>query len=360
MTTTQVDHVSVPTNDPSHALGNRRLFADPAYHFQALRVLNSVASGGADVTEVLETIGEIHGGNADEWYDAWSATARRNFARAQATRDEVSSGLAYLRAHCYWRTAEFLLKGDDARRPSAWTSQVDAFDQGLQALGIAYERVSVPYDSGALRAIFYPGTPGWENKPLIVMVGGEDSTLEELYFMLVPAALRRGYGMLIYEGPGQGAALREHGLFFTPQWEKPNAAVLDAYLRTHAKPPSIVLIGMSMGGYLAPRAAAFEPRIDGVVSFDVCFDFAEIAERFNALLLDPATASRVSGVIDSVRWTFGMHTNDEILGRAKAYHLADVADRITADVLVLVGEEDEFVPVTQGAAYVAALTGARS
>ena len=360
MTTTQVDHVSVPTNDPSHALGNRRLFADPAYHFQALRVLNSVASGGADVTEVLETIGEIHGGNADEWYDAWSATARRNFARAQATRDEVSSGLAYLRAHCYWRTAEFLLKGDDARRPSAWTSQVDAFDQGLQALGIAYERVSVPYDSGALRAIFYPGTPGWENKPLIVMVGGEDSTLEELYFMLVPAALRRGYGMLIYEGPGQGAALREHGLFFTPQWEKPNAAVLDAYLRTHAKPPSIVLIGMSMGGYLAPRAAAFEPRIDGVVSFDVCFDFAEIAERFNALLLDPATASRVSGVIDSVRWTFGMHTNDEIVERAKAYHLADVADRITADVLVLVGEEDEFVPVTQGAAYVAALTGARS
>ena len=143
MTTTQVDHVSVPTNGPSHALGNRRLFADPAYHFQALRVLNSVASGGADVTEVLETIGEIHGGNADEWYDAWSATARRNFARAQATRDEVSSGLAYLRAHCYWRTAEFLLKGDDARRPSAWTSQVDAFDQGLQALGIAYERVSV-------------------------------------------------------------------------------------------------------------------------------------------------------------------------------------------------------------------------
>ena len=88
--TTQLDHVSVPTNDPSHALGNRRLFADPGYHFQALRVLNEVANGGADVTECLETIGLIHGGNADEWYDAWSATANRNFGRAQATRDEVS------------------------------------------------------------------------------------------------------------------------------------------------------------------------------------------------------------------------------------------------------------------------------
>jgi pimeloyl-ACP methyl ester carboxylesterase len=360
VTTTQLDHVSVPTNDPSHALGNRRLFADPNYHFQTLRVLNNVAAGGADVTEVLETIGEIHGGSADEWYDAWSAMAKRNFARAQKTRDKVSSGLAYLRAHCYWRTAEFLLKGDDVRRPSAWTSQVDAFDRGLKALGIAHERMSVPYEGGALRAIFYPGPSGWENKPLIVMVGGEDSTLEELYFMLAPAAHRRGYGMLAYEGPGQGAALREHGLFFIPEWEKPNAAVLDAYLGTHAHPRSIVLVGMSMGGYLAPRAAAFEPRIDGVVSFDVCFDFAEIAQRFNALLLDPARAPRVSGVIDSVRWTFGMQTNDEILERAKAFRLADVAGRITGDVLVLVGEEDEFIPVAQGAAFVAALTGARS
>jgi len=360
MTTTQLDHVSLPKSGPSQALGSRRLFADPMYHFQALRVLNSVASGGADVTEVLETIGHIHGGNADEWYDAWSATAKRNVARAQATRDEVSSGLAYMRAHCYWRTAEFLLKGDDARRPSAWASQVDAFDRGLKALGVAHERLSIPFEGGALRAIFYAGPPGWENKPLIVMVGGEDSTLEELYFALAPAAHRRGHGMLAYEGPGQGAALREHRLFFRPEWEKPNAAVLDAFLSSHPKPPSIVLVGMSMGGYLAPRAAAFEPRIDGVVSYDVCFDFSEIARRFDMLLRDPATAPHVSGVIDSVRWTFGVQTNDEILECAKAYHLADVANRITSDVLILVGLDDEFIPVAQGAAFGEALTSARS
>lgn len=342
--------------------GNRRLFADSGYHFQALRVLNEVANGGADVTEILETIGVIHGGDAIGWYDAWAATAKRNIARAEATCDQVSKGLAYLRAHNYWRTAEFLLKPQDIRRPSAWTSQVDAFDRGLQALGVAHERTSVAYEKGALRAIFYPGPAGWEIKPLIVFVGGEDSTLEELYFELVPAAHRRGYGVLTYEGPGQGAALREHGLFFMPEWEKPNAAVFDAYLGTHAKPPSIVLIGMSMGGYLAPRAAAFEPRIDGVVSFDVLYDLADIARHFVTLARDPATSgnSGVSGIIDSVRWTFGVQTVEEILDRTSAYSLADVAVQISCDVLVLAGTEDEFVPVTQVAAYVAALTGARS
>jgi dienelactone hydrolase len=358
----QRDPANVPANGSTGSVGNRRLFADPAYHFQALRVLNEVANGGADVTEILETIGLIHGGDAGGWYEAWAATAKRNVARAEALRDPVSKGLAYLRAHNYWRSAEFLLKPEDVRRPSAWTSQVDAFDRGLQALGIAHERTSVPYEKGALRAIFYPGPAGWESKPLIVFVGGEDSTLEELYFALVPAAFRRGYGVLTYEGPGQGAALREHGLFFTPEWEKPNAAVFDAYLGTHAKPASIVLIGMSMGGYLAPRAAAFEPRIDGVVSFDVCYDALDIVRHFVKLARDPATAgsSSVSGIIDSVRWTFGVHTLDEILDRGSAYRLTDVAARISCDVLVLAGTEDEFVPVAQVAAYVAALTGARS
>lgn len=347
---------------PTGTLGNRRLFADPAYHFQALRVLNEVASGGADVAEILETIGLIHGGDPDGWYAAWAATAQRNLARAEATRDPVSRGLAYLRGHTYWRTAEFLLEPDDLRRPTAWNAQVDAFERGLNALGVAHERTSVAYENAVLRTLFYPGPAGWQNKPLIVLVGGGDSTLEELYFEVVPAAHRRGYAVLTYEGPGQGAALREHELFFTPEWEKPNAAVFDAFLATRAKPPSIVLIGMSMGGYFAPRAAAFEPRIDGVVSLDVFYDLPEIARRFDALAHDPATAgnSGVTQILATMRWGLGVKTLDEILERSAAYTLTDVASRISCDVLVLAGKEDEFVPVAQTAAYVAALTGARS
>ena len=361
-TTAQPVAVNAPPGSSTGALGNRRLFADPGYHFQALRVLNEVANGGADVTECLETIGLIHGGDAGGWYDAWAATAKRNVARAEGARDQVSKGLAYLRAHNYWRTAEFLLQPDDGRRPSAWSSQVDAFDRGLQALGIAHERMSVPYEKGMLRAIFFSGPAGWETKPLIVFVGGQDSTLEELYFEMVPAAYRRGYGVLLYEGPGQGAALREHGLFFTPEWEKPNAAVFDAYLGAHAKPPSIVLVGMSMGGYFAPRAAAFEPRIDGVVSFDVCYDFSEVVRRGVAMARDPATSgsSLAAGLITNSKWTYGVQTLDQILACSSAYRLADVAGKISCDVLVLAGAEDEGIPVAQVAAYVAALTGARS
>jgi alpha-beta hydrolase superfamily lysophospholipase len=103
----------------------------------------------------------------------------------------------------------------------------------------------------------------------------------------------RGYSVLTYEGPGQGEALRKYRLTYTPEWEKPVKAVLNEFLHTHAKPSKIVLIGMSMGGYFAPRAAAFEERIDGIVAYDTMYDFgAVVARRMAASRSIPAINGR--------------------------------------------------------------------
>lgn len=139
-----------------------------------------------------------------------------------------------------------------ARRSQAsgsWERTLAYFHSGLDALGIHYEYFNVPYESGSLRALYLPGPAGSETKPLLMVVGGFDSILEELYPVLGKAANDRGYSILLYEGPGQGEALRKYGLRYTAEWEKPNTAMLDEFLRTHAKPSKIVLIGMSMGGY---------------------------------------------------------------------------------------------------------------
>lgn len=350
--------------DPARTdgFGQRRFFNDQTYHFQTLRVFSDIPFGGADTSEVLETIATIREGDVESWYTAWTATAQRNAERAETARDPVSKGLAWHRAHTYWRTAEFLLKPADPRRKTAWTAQVEAFDKGLESLGIAHERFEVPYEGGRLRAIFYPGPKGWETKPLIVFVGGFDSTLEELYFALVSAAHQRGYAVLTYEGPGQGAALREWGLPFIPDWEKPNGAVLDAYLDTHPKPPKTVLVGMSMGGYLAPRAAAFDARIDGVVAYDVFYDMSATGSHFAALLANPQTRN-VPGVVwlvDNAMWTLGVDTVEAGQAAFSAFRLQDAAPKIAGDVLILAGQADHFVPAGQAEDFAAACTGARS
>lgn len=343
-------------------VGVNRLFSDQTYHFQALRVLSDVNSGGADTAEVLEAIHNIPEGDASAWYDEFAALALRNARRAAACRDRVSAGLAWLRTHTYWRTAEFLLKPDDVRRDTAWGQQVSAFDSGLERLQITHERFDATYEGKPLRCIFYPGPKGWERRPLIVFGGGYDSTLEELYFVLVKAAYDRGYAVLTYEGPGQGAALREQGLTFIPDWERPVTAVLDSFLASRTPPPEIILVGMSMGGYLAPRAAAFDARIDGVVAYDVFFDMGAPARKFVELNKDPATKS-IPGVvwaIDNAMWTLGLSTVEEVGSAFQAYELSSVAHRIGCHVLILAGEADHFVPLQQAKAFADACSAAKS
>src|ERR1700679_590014 len=260
-------------------MGHPRFFADQTYNFETIRVLSDIQPAGGDSEEALQAIPAIRSGDSQSWYAAWTGAGDRAMRLANATQESTGKGDALLSAHNYYRAAEFFLAPRDPRRPALWRKNVTAFYTGLDTLKVAYERIRVPYGAHHLNAVYYPGGADSETKPLIVFVGGYDSTMEELYFQLVTAAHRRGYSVLTYEGPGQGSVLREQGLTFTPEWEKPNGAVLDTFLASHPKPAKIVLIGASMGGYLAPRAAAFDKRIDGVVAYDVFFDGGAIASR---------------------------------------------------------------------------------
>jgi hypothetical protein len=96
---------------------------------------------------------------------------------------------------------------------------IEAFYKGLDTLDVRYERIRAPYGAHHLNALYFPGAEGSGKRPLIVICGGFDSTLEELYFVLVPAALERGYSVLAYEGPGQASIIREQGIPFTHEWK---------------------------------------------------------------------------------------------------------------------------------------------
>jgi len=351
------------SSDSAPAASTRGLFfANPTFHFETLRNAGYVASNCADLGEMLAAVKAIAEGDVESWYLAWQHTADRVLALAERTRDALSKGGAYMRACTYQRLAEFLLPPADPRRPASFEKIAKYFSSGLETLGVRCERISVPYGGGALRAFYYPGPPGAERKPLIMFGGGFDSLLEEYYPNVAAAALARGYSVLTYEGPGQGEALRRYALTYTPEWEKPVAAVLEAFLRTQPRPSRIVLIGMSMGGYFAPRAAAFEPRIDGVVAYDTMYDFGAVLGPVLAAAKNPVAMSNiaVAWAARNAMWTFGTRDLDETMRAAAAYTLAPVADRIRQHVLILAGMDDHFVPIQQTAEFEKALVNARS
>jgi alpha-beta hydrolase superfamily lysophospholipase len=356
--------------------GNPRFFVDQTYNFQTIRTLDDVAGFGGDTGEALQTIAGLKPGDAEGWFAAWQATGDRVAALASRTNDALERGRALLRAHSYYRTAEFFLAPHDPKRPAIWKKNVDAFYRGLDVLGVKYERIVVPYGKYHLNAVYYPGPAGAEHRPLIVAVNGYDGTMEELYLSLAAAAYQRGYSVLTYEGPGQSSIIREQGLVFTPEWEKPNGAVLDTFLLAHSKPAKIVLFGESLGGYLAPRAAAFDPRIDGVVSYDVFFDGGQVSSRgipnfavwlkehgyYGVLNLLSGIRSNPGSVWarENGMWVFGAKDQFALLDDFKAYTLAPVASRIDGDVLILAGEDDHFIPRDQVEAYRRSLIHARS
>jgi dienelactone hydrolase len=351
---------TVTSSIPS-PIASKRFFADQGFHFQTLRALMTALSGGADLGEVLETVARIRDGDVDSWFTEWTALGDRTERVARQARDRRNRGHALMRAHTYHRTAAFYLPPSDPRRPASWDRNVDCFDGALSALEIRHERFRATYPGGGLQAIHYPARVDSNDRPLLVCVGGFDSTLEELYLMLGPAAYERGYPLLTYEGPGQGAALRTQGLHFTPHWEEPNSAVLDAFFATHGKPRRTVLVGMSMGGYLAPRAAAFDRRIDGVVTWNTLYDLAAAAAPLLGVARSdgPMSVEAAWGVANA-RWTFGVDSMDAMRTELERYTLADVASRIRQDVLLILGEADHFVPAQQTDDFARALVNARS
>jgi cephalosporin-C deacetylase-like acetyl esterase len=74
--------------------------------------------------------------------------------------------------------------------------------------------------------------------------------------------------LLTFEGPGQRGVIRKQKIPFRYDWEKVVTPVMDyALSRKEMDPSRISLMGISMGGYLAARAAAFEDRIAACVRF---------------------------------------------------------------------------------------------
>lgn len=283
-----------------------------------------------------------------------------------------------LRASNYYRTAEFFLHPADERRLPTFDKSVETFYNALDSLNITHRIFYIPYELKQLKAVYFPGSQGAQSKPLIVAHGGYDSTLEELYFLIAAAALERGFSALIFTGPGQGAAIRKQGMQFTPEWEKPTGAVLDRFIKEFGKPKKIVLVGASMGGYLAPRAAAYDKRIDGVAAFDVCYDFQEAALRKVPVFLRNIYNKGYTGVIDrllnmkmksspgvhwgvqNAAWTMGAQSPSDLLHIFDQYNLKEESKLITCDVLIAAGEKDHHFPLKQVETFQSALTNARS
>lgn len=200
-------------------------FKDNSFAFEFVRNLGFMYYGGADLGEMMATAGRIKEGDLGSWFTEWNKLANRIASRAEASAAAghlVSAREGYLRASTYFRTAEFYLHGDPADPRILATSRASqhAYAQAAKLSGSTWEAVEIPYEGTTLPGYFYKVDGSGKPRPTLVYHGGYDSSVEEMYFFFAAAAIRRGYNCLTFDGPGQGAPMREQNLVFRPDWEK--------------------------------------------------------------------------------------------------------------------------------------------
>ena len=253
------------------------IFSDPEFAFELRRTMSAVYSGEADIGECLYTASRIKDGDMDSWYHEWYSTAehfRRMGDESLSHGYNVSARESYYRAATYYRTAEFFLHGNpsDPRILETWSKSRDLFIKAAHLDTIPFEEVGIAYTDTTLPGYFYSVDKSGKPRPLLIIQTGFDGCQEELrpYAM---AGIDRGYNVLTFEGPGQGAVIRLLHIPFRPDWEKVVSSVIDyAVTRPEVDKDRIVLWGISFGGYLAPRAAAYEHRIAAVVADGATYD----------------------------------------------------------------------------------------
>lgn len=346
----------------------KAVFDDPQFSFQTLRALSGAIYGASDIGECLSTVYRITEGDFESWYSEWNRTAERIHRLAEQFLEAghvVSAREAFLRASNYYRLAEFYLHGDpgDPRIKELSAASADCFSEFARLSDFHLQSLRIPYEGTTLPGHFYTVDDSGEARPTLIAQTGFDGTIEELY-SLAMGAVSRGFNCLTFEGPGQGSVIRDQGLVFRPDWENVITPVVDYTVKlTGVDSENVALMGISFGGYLAPRGAAFEHRLAALIANGGVFSFIEskvpdgmtLDQMLEFIRNDPEEFNRgawkMAETDSEMRWgmqngifTFGADSPGDWWLKAADYTMEGIADRIACPTLIIDSEGDSEFP----------------
>lgn len=276
----------------------------------------------------------------------------------------------------YYRMSEFFMYDGDPDKKKYYVKASEMFYDFYKSYFECkkVQRFFVPYD-GVKLPVLHVKAKG-QPKDIILLHGGNDSYFEEFFIPMLYLA-ENGFEVYLFEGPGQGGVLRIQNKHFTHEWEKPVKAIIDYFGLC-----DITIIGASLGGMLAPRAAAFEKRISRIIAWSVMPDFQEVLLNnlpdkkkkicrfflnFRLKFIMNIAMKNVSKRDELVRWglSHGMYAYEaetpyDYIDKMDSYQMMNVADKITQDVLIVGANKDHFIDYRVGLKEISALKNARS
>ena len=311
------------------------------FDFQINRILTygSEASNLDEFKNISEKVTDFN-----SWYIFW-----KNLA------EKAESEKRYLHSAYYYRLAEFFLN-NSIEKEQMYNNSIKNFYKIIDS-DKSIIKEFIPYKNILMKTLVFRNN---DNNINIIIFGGYDSFIEEFYIAIKELFCKINCNIYLFEGPGQGQTLK-NGLTFEPYWENPIKTIIDYF---HLE--NVYVIGISWGGYLALRSAAFEERIEKVVAYDVLYDgfdcmtsqfpkllymFVNILFKFKAKKVFNNLIEKLMKKILILHWAVthgeyitGTSNPYDFYCHLKKHTLKNILDKIKCDVLLLAGEKDHYIP----------------
>ena len=225
--------------------------------------------------------------------------------------------------------------------------------------------IAIPFEGVELEGLFVPArNPAAAGRaPVVVHLNGQHSSLHWHYQSGLPRLLaQRGVASLLFDHPGVGAARYELGLKVRPDTESYAGAAIDWIERTAMGDAGRVgVIGGSLGGYRAPRAAAFEPRVKAAVAWGAHY------EMYDSVGIDyPSVAPKIAdggpfsvdeqAVVEGLHFWAGTSSLADLDAMLRALSLEGVMEKVRVPLLVVHGANDAQLPLWHAERTVAEAT----
>ncbi len=275
----------------------------------------------------------------------------------------------YVEAAFFYRAAEFYTLYGQDHKELLYDKFTDLFYSNMPLEGVNVEKV--PYKESFLHVLKMSIKTSIKKGTILIHIGF-DSFIEEFYSVAWYFTIH-GYEVIAFDGPGQGKSVKKFNVPFDFEWEKPVKTILDYYKISEA-----ALLGISLGGWLCLRTAAFEPRIKWVISTGGACDYYKIPPAIARLLMDFFKKYMREGsnkvALKGIK-KGGMEAwrNSNIMYITKIDVPMDAfeyawqmngenlhADRIKQDVMVITGKDDHFIPFKLHDPLIKSLKNAKS
>jgi dipeptidyl aminopeptidase/acylaminoacyl peptidase len=304
-------------------------------HF--LNVARRFVIFGADLSECERVLSNIR--SMDEWYAHWSKSGARfeeDALNAFRKGKLFTAQALYFQSFFSYRLAGFPLIEDTPERKETYKKTMAAFREAVRLETLPIDFVEIPFEGNSFPGYLSRPVNRHSPAPVVVYLPGSDGWKEDQFFVAVHSLAERGIACIVVDGPGQGESVGLRQMYARSDYEVVVTAILD-YIenRLEIDMNRVALIGSSVGGYYAPRAAAFDKRIKACVCYSAIFDVVEgVFDPY------PPIRPRLKEII-------GAKTIEEAREGFLPFTLKHVVQKIECPCLIIHGGKDIIVPVSE-------------